>query len=521
MTDMFVAEETPKFQSNWDLSRSGDLLVRLSKEHNLTDLMHLILTEARLLTGAEGGTFYRISGEDEQALLNFEVIQNAALGIDVIDASKTEKWVPIPLYREGQPNKANVATFVALTKEPVIIDDAYETSSFDFSGTRVFDESHRYRSKSIMAIPLLNHDNNVIGVLQLLNARNPAGHLESFSTESRDTVAAMAKFAAITLDNHLLVDSHKNLLDAFIKALAQIIDVRSPHTSAHCQRIPVLTELIAKAACDDKDGYFKDFDLDEDGWYELSVAAWMHDCGKLATSENVLNKGTKLERLHDGMESVRTRFAALCHFSSNEQEKAQHRDDLLFLEKVNKGGEFMSEEDKARVSAIGQQTWPDAFGEQQPLLTEQEIYNLCVTRGTINDEERAHINRHIDITIEVLESLPFPPKLKRVPEYAGGHHERMDGKGYPRGLTREQMSIPARIMGIADIFEALTAKERPYKPPMPLSQAFSILKKMVKDQHVDPDVFELFLKSGVWKSYAQEHMLPAQIDVNDPSEFLK
>ena len=247
----------------------------------------------------------------------------------------------------------------------------------------------------------------------------------------------------------------------------------------------------------------------------------MHDCGKLATSENVLNKGTKLERLHDGMEAVRARFSAKVHSVTSEAEKKQIRDDLLFIEKVNKGGEFMSEDQKARVVTIGQQTWLNAMEEPVPLLSEHEVYNLCITRGTINDEERAHINRHIDITIEVLESLPFPPKLKRVPEYAGGHHERMDGKGYPRGLTREQMSIPARIMGIADIFEALTAKERPYKPPMPLSQAFSILKNMVEDQHVDPDVFELFLKSGVWKGYAAEHMLPAQIDIDDISTYLK
>ncbi|MFQ3231208.1 HD-GYP domain-containing protein [Reinekea sp.] len=521
MVNMQTVARESSAMNNWDLSKSGDLLIRLSKESHITDLMRLILTEARLLTGAEGGTFYRVEGDDQAAHLNFEVIQNIALDIDIIDASKSEKWVPIPLYRDGTPNYANVASYVAITKEPVIIDDAYETSSFDFSGTRSFDESHRYRSKSIMAIPLLNHDNRVIGVLQLLNARNISGHLESFSTEDRDTIAAMAKFAAITLDNQLLVNSHKDLLDAFIKALAQIIDVRSPHTSAHCQRIPVLTELIAKAACDDSEGYFKDFNLDEDGWYELSVAAWMHDCGKLATSENVLNKGTKLERLHDGMESVKARFAAKIHSESSIAEKNQLKDDLLFIEKVNSGGEFMSEEQKARIIALGQLTWPDAMDEQQPLLTEQEIYNLCITRGTINDEERAHINHHINLTIEVLESLPFPPKLKRVPEYAGGHHERMDGKGYPRGLTREQMSVPARIMGIADIFEALTAKERPYKPPMPLSQAFSILKKMVKDQHVDPDVFELFLKSGVWKSYAAEHMLPAQIDVTDVSEYLK
>lgn len=507
-------------QTHWDLSRSGELLIRLARETNMTDLMRLILTEARELTGAEGGTFYRVEGEGESAHLVFEVVQNAALGIDIYDARKSEKWKPIALFHQGEPNHSNVASFVALTKEPVIIEDAYETSSFDFSGTRAFDESHRYRSRSIMAIPLLNHDDHVIGVLQLLNARNESGHLHTFGNDDRDTIAAMAKFAAITLDNQLLVSSHKNLLDAFIKALAQIIDVRSPHTSAHCQRIPVLTELIAEAACHETEGYFKDFNLDEDGWYELTVAAWMHDCGKLATSENVLNKGTKLERLHDGMESVRTRFAVVTAIAQSDTEKEQIRADLEFLETVNKGGEFMSDDAKARVAAIAQRQWPDAHGNMQPLLTTYEVDNLCITRGTINEEERAHINRHIDITIEVLESLPFPPKLRRVPEYAGGHHERMDGRGYPRGLTREQMSIPARIMGIADVFEALTAKERPYKPPMPLSQAFSILRNMVKDQHIDPDVYNLFLRSGVWKRYANDHLLPQQIDVDSAESYL-
>lgn len=507
---------------NWDLDKTGDLLIRLAKQTSLSGLMNLILTEARSITGAEGGTFYRWSGEDDAACLKFASIHNTALNINIHDAEQDDQgWQPIPLFKNGQPNHSNVATFVALTKQTVIIEDAYETSNFDFSGTRKFDESHRYRSRSIMAVPLLNHDNHVIGVLQLLNARNKNGLLHNFSPSDQETVEAMAKFAAITLDNQKLVDSHKNLLDAFIKALAQIIDVRSPHTSAHCQRIPVLTELIAGAACDQTEGYFKDFQLDKDGWYELSVAAWMHDCGKLATSENVLNKGTKLERLHDGMESVRARFAALIAQAPDEDKKFVLRDNLAFLERINKGGEFMSDDDKCRVESIAELKWEDAEGNLQPALTEPEVYNLCITRGTINEEERAHINSHIDVTIEVLEKLPFPPKLKKVPEYAGGHHERMDGKGYPKGLTRDEMSIPARIMGIADVFEALTAKERPYKPPMPLSQAFSILRNMKDDQHIDADVFELFLLSGVWKEYAEQHMLPKQIDVDDVTPFLE
>ncbi|MDX1269542.1 MAG: HD domain-containing phosphohydrolase, partial [Oceanisphaera sp.] len=300
----------------------------------------------------------------------------------------------------------------------------------------------------------------------------------------------------------------------------RIIDVRSSHTSAHCERIPVLTEMMARAACEATDGYFADFNLNEDEWYELHVAAWLHDCGKLATSETILNKGRKLQRLLDGFDAVAARFAAAMAQTASPAEADALRDDLDFLERINRGGEFMPESDKDRVRALAVRTWRDAWGNTQPLLNEDEVTNLCITRGTLNDSERQAINRHIDITIDILEQLPFPPKLRRVPEYAGGHHERMDGRGFPRGLTREQMSIPARMMGVADVFEALTAKERPYKPPMPLSQAFSILKTMRDDQHIDPDVFDLFLRSGKWRDYAERFLLPDQFDVDDVTPYL-
>ncbi|GGX43416.1 GAF and HD-GYP domain-containing protein [Saccharospirillum salsuginis] len=515
-----ISSSSTPVQPNWSVDSTSDLLVRLAQEHSIGGLMHRILKEARQLTGAEGGTFYRFVDDGDRSRLVFSVIHNTVLGIETMDDAPAARWHAIPLYHEGEPNHRNVASHVALTREPVNIADVYTTESFDFSGTRQFDEEHGYRSQSMLTLPLLNHEDHVIGVLQLINARTRDGRNRSFSAKDQATAQAMAKFAAITLDNQLLVQSHKDLLDAFIQALARIIDVRSPHTSAHCQRIPVLTELIARAACEDSDGYFADFNLNADEWYELHVAAWLHDCGKLATSEVILNKGRKLQGLLDGFDAVRARFAAAVAASRDDREKADLREDLTFIERINRGGEFMSDEDMARVEAIAARSWPDVNGELNPLLTDDEVLNLCITRGTINAEERAAINRHIDITIDILEQLPFPPKLRRVPEYAGGHHERMDGRGYPRGLTRDQMSIPARIMGVADVFEALTAKERPYKPPMPLSQAFSILQKMRHDNHIDPDVFELFLKSGKWKDYAREHLLPEQNDVEDVSPYL-
>ncbi|MCH8550575.1 MAG: GAF domain-containing protein [Natronospirillum sp.] len=518
-----------------------DLLTRLAAKHTLASLLDCIVSEAMQLTNADGGTLYLMDGDGESSELHFSVVRTDSLGIQLNGYDGDEvPMAPIPLYEAGEPNHHNVASHAALSRKPVIIDDAYTVSEFDFSGTKKFDQSTGYRSRSFLTQPLLDHQGEVIGVLQLLNSRNHNNEVGPFSPEILPSVQALAKYAAISLNNQVLIHGHKELLDSFIKALASITDVRSPHTSLHCQRIPELTELIARAACEDKSGYFKDFQLNDEEWYELSVAAWLHDCGKLATPDYVVDKATKLHMLWDGIDAIRARFSALkaqteagylrAMLAPNADrealekkladELAQLDDDCDFVSRANTGGEFMKPEDQARIRELSKTHWIDADGNRQPLLTEVEVDNLCISRGTLNNEERATINRHIDITIEILEALPFPRNLRRVPEYAGGHHEKMNGKGFPRGLTRDQLSIPARMMGVADIFEALTAKERPYKKPMPLSQAFSILRNMRDEEHIDPDVFELFLRSGVWKEYAERHLSEEQKDVTDATEYL-
>lgn len=517
-----------------------DLLVLLARQTNLSSLLGFIVAEAMRITGADGGTLYLVKGEDEARELNFTVVRTDSLGIAINGhAGDHVPMMPIKLYSDGRPNHHNVASYAALSRKTVCIEDAYTVDEFDFSGTKRFDESNGYRSKSFLTLPLSDHQDEVIGVLQLLNATNASGEVTAFAPDVIPSIEALATYAAISLNNQILIEGHKELLDAFIKSLAQITDVRSPHTSLHCQRIPELTELIARAACEQKEGYFANFDLNEEEWYELSVAAWMHDCGKLATPDYVVEKATKLNLILDGIDAIKARFSALISQRENhylramlqggdvaslqeamDAEIAQLRADCDFLSRANQGGEFMRPEDQARVRELATLTWRNAQGEEQSMLNEQEVHNLCISRGTLNDEERAIINRHIDITIDVLEALPFPKHLRRVPEYAGGHHEKMNGKGFPRGLTRDQLSIPARMMGVADIFEALTAKERPYKKPMPLSQSFSILRNMRDDEHIDPDVYELFLTSGVWRDYADRHLLDAQKDVEDVTPYL-
>lgn len=526
------------------LAEQHSLLIRLARQNNLSDLFECVLREAQQITNADGGTLYLLKGEGEKARLAFTVMVNDSLGININGARGDGiSLPPLPLFlANGERNLQNVATYAALNKQTVNIPNVRLAADFDFSGARRFDQRHGYDSRSFLTVPLIDHHQDVIGVIQLINAKDLISQeIIPFDANVNATVEAMASFAAIALDNQILIQSHKDLLDSFIKSLAKITDVRSPHTSAHCQRIPLLTEMIAQAACEDQSPYFKAFNLTKDEWYELNVAAWMHDCGKLATPDFIVEKSTKLETVRDGLEAVRARIQSLKNEMDIEHlqeliskpgrreelelqlklDKAQLDEDLRFLTTINKGGEFMSDESIDRVKALALKTWKTPEGTREPLLTEDEVLNLCIRRGTINDEERRIINRHIDITIDVLESLPFPKHLKRVPEYAGAHHEKMDGTGYPKGLTRDQMSLPARMMAVADIFEALTAKERPYKQPMPLSQAFSILARMRDENHIDPDVFDLFLKSKKWKDYGQLHMLPEQMDVEDVSGYLR
>lgn len=522
-----------------------EISTALSGERNTSRLFERILDAAQDITHADGGTLYLIKEREEgKPVLEFEIMRNNSLKLRLGGTSGNPiQFAPLPLYRDdGTANHNNIATHTALTREMVNIEDAYFADHLDFSGTKAFDARSGYRSKSFLTVPMCNHADEIIGVLQLVNAKDPdTGETVSFPKSLEPIVVALASSAAIALDNQILLQDHKDLLDAFIKVIAQAIDAKSRHTSAHCQRVPVLTELIAQAACEAAEGPLSGFDLDEGEWYELRVASWMHDCGKLATPDSVLDKATKLHLMLDGIEAVKTRFAAamaqlelqfLRQMQAQpgqagalqevfEEELAALRDDCLFIEKANVGGEFMKPEDQARVKRIAARKWRDHLGMEQPMLTEEEVKFLCIERGTLSFEERQKINDHMKVTIQMLESLPFPKNLKRVPEYAGGHHEKMDGTGFPRGLKREEMSWPARMMAIADIFEALTASDRPYKPPMKISQALGILHNMKRQSHIDPDLFELFVRSRVWEKYARIYLRPEQLDITDASAYLQ
>lgn len=541
LTEVLASFAATAIEQQLTTERQRELLVKLSGVSDTGTLAEEILREAKAITNADGGSLYLIKGDEKQTRLEFSLVLNDSLNISLGGQSGSEIDLPsIPLYHQDETeNRDNVASYVALTGESVRISDAYAEKRFDLSGTRKFDRSTGYHSQSFLTVPLKNHDNDVIGVLQLLNARDFAtGEITDFSDKGEVVVKALSSFAAIALNNRILLEDMKALLDAFIKAIAQAIDAKSSHTSAHCERVPMLMEMIAQAACDD-DNNFKDFNLNDDEWYELNVSAWMHDCGKLSTPDSVLDKSTKLHLIRDGIHEVETRFACIRQQLIGEHYKALNQgadlntsetelaealnsldEDCAFLATANKGGEFMSEEHQTKVKLLAGREWIDHQGNVKPLLTQEEVDFLCIEKGTLSYDERQVINNHMVVTLDMLESLPFPKNLKRVPEYAGGHHERMDGSGFPRGLKRHEMSIPARMMSIADIFEALTAKERPYKDPMKLSLALTILKRMKEDDHIDPDLYDLFIKSRVWEKYAEKALLDEQKDVTDITPYI-
>jgi len=402
---------------------------------------------------------------------------------------------------------------------------------------KAFDARNNYRSKSFLTIPLATNEGIVIGVIQLINARDDNGTVKAFSRENQRVVEALCSQAAIALYNRLLLDDQRRLLESFIKLIASAIDAKSPYTGAHCERVPILTEMLARSVCDANDGPFADFALNEEEWYELHIAAWLHDCGKITTPVHVMDKATKLETISDRIDSVRARFeilkrdaeiAFLKRQLSGEAEpggaelRAEHERlalDLAFLESANVGGEFLSPDKQARIVEIGARRI-EFGGKSRPLLSEDEVANLSISRGTLLPAERLIINGHMVQTIKMLESLPFPQNLRRVPEYAGGHHEKMDGTGYPKGLFAGDMSIPARIMAIADVFEALTADDRPYKKAKKLSETMRIMGFMKRDNHLDAQLFDHFVRAGVYLDYAKRFLAPALIDEVDVAALL-
>jgi len=536
------------------LEQLNEVGAALSQERDIDHLLEKILLAAKAITRAAGGTLYVLEPSDEGPRLRFAIMRNEAMGIAMGGTTGNPiPFYPVHLYgKDGTPNNQMVAAYTALTGKTVNIADAYSGEGFDFSGTRNFDKKTGYRSKAFLTVPMKNHEGEIIGVLQLINSVDPAtNEIGPFSHSDQRLAESLASQAAIALTNRSLINQLEELFESFIELINTAIDEKSKYTGGHCQRVPVLTMMLAEAVNETTEGPLGKFNMSEKDRYELKIAGMLHDCGKVTTPVHVVDKATKLETIFDRINLVDTRFEVLKRDleiaalkeklnllgeSTLGEVAARKRlpqidetlrdtlrkveDDREFLRRANVGGEAMAPEERERVNRIGTgYKWIDVSGVTADFLTVDEIKNLTISRGTLNNEEREKINHHIVATIKMLEALPWPKHLSHVPEYAGGHHERMDGKGYPRGLKREQMSVQARVMGIADIFEALTAKDRPYKRGKTLSESLKILGNFRVDGHIDPDLFDIFVRKKIYLRYAEQFLDPDQIDEVDESKI--
>ena len=545
------------------LKELNEIGIALSQQHDINSLLETILEAAKRITHADAGTLYLY--DPEQQVLKFEIMRTDTLGIAMGGTSGVPiSFYPIRLYdAAGNPNHAMVVSHAALSDETVNIPDAYTAQGFDFSGTKKFDATTGYRSQSFLTVPMRNHEDAVIGVLQLINAQDrETGAIVPFSTDDQQLLESLASQAAIALTNRRLIAQLEELFECFIKLINTAIDDKSPYTSGHCARVPVLTMMLAEAVNRTDRGPFKDFVMNDQDRHELRIAGLLHDCGKITTPVHVVDKQTKLQTIFDRIHLLDTRFEVLkrdaeiemlykdrgaitsdlagvcCQPSrmasssirieerDSEAIRAEYEarirqldDDREFLRHCNVGGEAMSDAAQQRAHLIAGYQWRDTEGKVGNLLSDDEVENLTIRAGTLTAAERGIINHHIEVTIKMLESLRWPKHLKHVAEYAGGHHERMDGKGYPRGLTREQMSVQARVMGIADIFEALTAKDRPYKEGKTLTESLTILGKLKLGGHIDPDLFDVFIREKVYLAYARQFLAPEQIDEVDLSKI--
>ena len=528
------------------VKRLQEIGLSLSTEDDINVIFELIMGEAKNITNADGRTLYMIS--DDAKTMKFEIMATESMNFAQGGTTGIEiKIPPMQLFdEEGNPNHSSIVTYSANTGKTVNIKDAYKEKGFDFTGAKTFDKNTGYRTQSVLSVPLKNHENDIVGVMQLINAKDPrSGKTISFSNDMQRQIESLASQGAVALTNKRLVAELKSLFESFIQLIATAIDKKSPYTGGHCERVPEITMLLADAVEKTTEGKYADFTMTEDERYELYLAGWLHDCGKVATPPHVVDKGMKLETITDRIEVMDTRFEVLkrdaeiaklkkqielmTKGSVNGEIKTLEEDlttrieelslDQTFIQKTNRGGEFMEEEDQKRVADIGNYKW-NLEGEETNFFDEKDVRNLQIPKGTLLPEEREIINDHIVITIDMLNKLPYPKNLRKIPEFAGGHHEKLDGTGYPKGLKDEEMSVQAKMMAIADIYEALTAADRPYKDGKKLSQAMRIMGFMKKDYEIDEELFAIFVKSGVYKQYAEKYLGEDQLDEIDEAAAL-
>ena len=543
--------------------------VAITRERDIVNILEVTLHTARKLTNADAGSIYMLHEEFaddpvdpariEHRELRFVALQNETMDTYLV-GEEIELMPPVPLAIDGEPNLANVSAYCVNKGVLLSFDDVYAAEGFAFEGTQAYDEANDYRSQSMLVIPLEDHEDNVIGVLQLINRRDRHGEVIGFSRNDVELVQSVSYPAAASITAQRLIQEQATLFNAFVNVLAQGLGEKSPHTYNHIRRVTALGESISETLSQWQDGMYAGVQFSAEEIEEIRLAGWLHDIGKMTTPEHIVSKQVKLQFVMDRFELVVERFNsrlkdtriamleaqldatrrgadageldAIAATYAAEVEKLEAKLNTLFA--ANRGGESVSDEVSDLVEELSLMDVAREFSTAvsinhgYPLVTAVERAkqpgrvvdawekeNLLVGRGTLNQREREAINLHADRSWRWLMSLPFPRKQKRLPLYAGAHHEHLNGSGHPNGLAAEQMPLQSRILAIADIYEALVAPDRPYKGPMKLSEALAILGTMVREGKLDGEIMRVFLYSGCYLRYAEEFLDAEQIDAVD------
>jgi HD-GYP domain-containing protein (c-di-GMP phosphodiesterase class II) len=497
------------------ITRLNQIGIALSSEHNLNKLLELIVKEARSFTEADGGSLYIKEGNK----LDFLVAQTESLERRS-NSKPSFKSFPVPL------TKASISGYVAITGEVLNIPDVYLIPpTVEYRFNKEFDTKLEYRSKSMLTAPMRDHKDEIIGVLQLVNSMDRTGKVVPFKKDYESLILSLASQAAVAIRNAKLIEEIKELFRSLVRYSVKAIDSRSKHTAGHSSRVAKYARRFAEAINEESEGRLGQIKFTPEQIEELYMCGLLHDIGKIGVKEAVLEKSTKLNEAQ--METIVQRFESikanliiralqqkleLSKSGRNEaallqeiEARAQGEikaldDDLEYLRRLNIPDDARPPDDYKRLREIAERSFHDVNGEVRFYLTREEYENLSVTRGNLSPAEIAEIRKHVDYSLAILRNISFTEDLENIPKYAAAHHEYLNGSGYPKGLRGDEITLQSRILCIADIYDALTAPDRPYKKAMPLERSLKILQNDAACGKLDAELVDLFVRRKLYES---------------------
>jgi len=468
---------------NRDLEKILNITISMSKEDDYSHLLESILDDGMDISNCDAGTLY-LKKDDK---LEFFFMVTKSLNVREGGVGKEIELPPVDI------NSSSVAAMCARTKRIINVEDVYTDTRYNWEGPKKYDDLTGYHTQSVLVLPLLDREKNVLGVMQLINATS-FDNVIPFSKDVERIIYSLASLSGILLNNMRLYDDIKELLESFVSAMVKAIESRTPYNAFH-------TMNVSRISCEFADyiNEHKYYEISADDREELKLAAMLHDVGKMIIPNEILNKATRFEGLLDNM-LLRYNLIKACinnKYLKNEYTSSQYNNEIIFIDNATAfikkldNASFLTDDDKNYIEVLKKKSYDTEFGKLV-LLTDEEYKNAIIAKGTLTPEERKEIEKHVVYTAEILNEIKFGNKYQMVKEIASNHHEYLDGSGYPNHLTASELPLLVRMITIVDIYESLISTDRPYKRPMPTPKALSILKEMAKEGKLDERLVEIF-----------------------------